>query len=61
MNCLFAPDVYTIGDKINVVETEYGRMDSPICMDLRPIGEPIGNIFGIGGTPFIVIIMCMGC
>lgn len=43
---LFALDFYTIGDRLNITETEFGKIGLAICADLRSDGNPIGNTLG---------------
>ncbi|KRG13205.1 carbon-nitrogen hydrolase family protein [Lederbergia galactosidilytica] len=50
----FALDLYTIGDKINIVETEFGRIGLAICADLRPEGDPIGHSLGLMGSRLLL-------
>lgn len=50
----FALEVYTIGDKINSVESNFGRIGLAICADLRPEGDPIGNALGLMGSKLLL-------
>lgn len=50
----FALELYTVGDKINSVETEFGRIGLAICADLRPEGDPIGNSLGLMGSRLLL-------
>lgn len=50
----FALDLYTIGNKLNITETEYGRLGLAICADLRPEGDPIGNAIGMMGARILL-------
>lgn len=50
----FALDLYTVGDKLNMVETEFGNIGLAICADLRPEGDPIGNTLGLMGTRLLL-------
>ena len=50
----FALDLYSVGDKINIAETQYGRIGLAICADLRPEGNPIGHSLGLMGTRLLL-------
>ena len=50
----FALDLYTVGDKVNSVETEFGKIGLAICADLRPEGDPIGNTLGLMGSRLLL-------
>ncbi|MBS4220729.1 carbon-nitrogen hydrolase family protein [Bacillus sp. FJAT-49711] len=50
----FALDLYTVGDKLNTTETEFGKIGLAICADLRPEGDPIGNTLGLMGTRLLL-------
>lgn len=50
----FALDTYTTGDKINDIDTEYGKLGLAICADLRVEGDPIGNSLGLMGSRLLL-------
>lgn len=50
----FALDLYHIGDGLHVTETEFGIIGAPICADLRPNGNPIGNTLGLMGARLLL-------
>src|SRR5690625_370231 len=50
----FTLDLYTKGNQINTVDTEFGRIGIPICADLLPEGNPIGHSVGLMGADLIL-------
>ncbi|GAA0358181.1 nitrilase family protein [Alkalibacterium iburiense] len=50
----FALNLYSKGNKINSVETEFGHIGLAICADLRAEGDPIGNALGLMGSRILL-------
>lgn len=50
----FALQLYSVGDKLSVAETKFGRVGIPICADLRPKHNPLGNSLGLMGARLLL-------
>ncbi|ADU30582.1 carbon-nitrogen hydrolase family protein [Evansella cellulosilytica] len=50
----FALDVYSVGDRTNVIDTEFGRIGLAVCADLRAENDPIGNTIGLMGARILL-------
>jgi len=50
----FALKLYNIGQKLNVCDTQFGKVGLAICADLRPENNPIGHSLGLMGTSLLL-------
>lgn len=49
-----ARELYSVGDRLGVVETELGRIGLMICADAFPPGQPISRSLGLMGAQLIL-------
>jgi predicted amidohydrolase len=49
-----ARELYAIGDKVSVADTEFGRVGLMICADAFPPGQPISRSLGLMGARIIL-------